>query len=97
MKSNQRKNSKHTLVALFTAKHIVGNSDLVNDLAMENRLHFLDEAVRQFLWERIVEELALEYVVSKKIPRHRRVIKVIKDEMAALFEGKYDEEFQIKW
>lgn len=85
------------VVALFTAKHIIGNSDIVHNLALECRLHFLDEEVRQFIWERVIEELALEYLASKKVPRQRRIIKVIKDEMSFLFEGKYDEEFEIKW
>jgi hypothetical protein len=96
-----RKNSnaldRKKSIALFTAKHIIGNSDIVHSLAAENRLHFLDEVVRQFLWERIIEELANEYMVSKKVPRQRRIAKVVKDEIELLFEGKYDNEFTIKW
>ena len=84
-------------IAVFTAKHIIGNSDAVHNLAVENRLHYLEDTIRQFVWERVIEELANEYVVSKKVPRQRRIIKVIKDEMASLFSGKYDEEFEIKW
>lgn len=97
MKSGKKTQpNRKAVIALFTAKHILSSSDAVNDLAVENRLHFLDEVVRQFLWEKIIEELALEYMASKKVPRARRIIKVIKDEMTALFDGKYDEEFDIK-
>lgn len=84
-------------IALFTAKHIIGNSDIVHNLAVECRVHFLEETIRQFLWEKVIEELASEYMISKKVPRQRRIAKVIKDEMSFLFEGKYDEEFEIKW
>lgn len=89
--------SRKSVIALFTAKHILANSDIVNNLAIEYRLHFLDEVVRQFIWEKIIETLAAEYMVAKKVPRQRRMSKVIKDEMAALFAGKYDEEFSVKW
>lgn len=88
---------RKTVIALFTAKHILSNSEVVNDLAVEHRLHFLDEVIRQFIWDKILEQLANEYMVGKKVPRQRRMSKVIKDEMTALFEGKYDEEFTIKW
>lgn len=44
-----------------------------------------------------METLAAEYMVAKKVPRQRRMSKVIKDEMVALFAGKYDEEFSVKW
>lgn len=98
MKSGKKnQTSRKAVVALFTAKHILANSDIVNDLAVQYRLHFLDETVRQFLWEKIIETLAAEYMVSKKVPRTRRMIKVIKDEMSNLFDGKYDEEFDVKW
>jgi len=93
----KKKTDRKTVIALFTAKHILANSEMVNDLAVEHRLHFLDEVIRQFLWDRIIEELATEYMASKKIPRQRRVSKVIKDEMVALFDGKYDQEFTVKW
>lgn len=98
MKSGKKnQTNRKTVIALFTAKHILANSDIVNDLAVQYRLHFLDETVRQFLWEKIIETLAAEYMVSKKVPRTRRMIKVIKDEMSNLFDGKYDEEFDVKW
>lgn len=96
-KSEQKKTNRKAVIALFTAKHILANSDIVNSLAVEHRLHFFDEAVRQFVWEQIIEELALEYMVSKKVPRQRRISKIIKDKIAALMEGQYDEEFNVKW
>ena len=93
----RKKSDRKTVIALFTAKHILSNSEIVNDLAVEHRLHYLDEVIRQFIWDRVIEELATEYMVSKKVPRQRRISKVIKDEMTALFDGKYDEEFTVKW
>lgn len=98
MKSGRKnQTNKKAVVALFTAKHILANSDIVNELAVQHRLHFLEEAVRQFVWEQIIDIMAAEYLVSKKVPRTRRMIKIIKDEMTSLFEGKYDEEFNVKW
>lgn len=97
MKNRKNSLERRKVVALFTAKHIIENSDIVHNLALECRLQYLDEVVRQFIWERVIEELANEYIISKKVPRQRRIVKVIKDEMAFLFEGKYDEEFEIKW
>lgn len=88
---------RKSVVALFTAKHILANSDILNELAVQYRLHFLNETVRQFIWERIIETLASEYLMSKRVPRTRRMIKVIRDEMSALLTGTYDEEFDIKW
>lgn len=93
----RKKTDRKTVIALFTAKHVLANSEIVNDLAVEHRLHYLDEVIRQFIWDRVIEQLAAEYMAGRKVPRQRRISKVFKDEMTALFEGKYDEEFTIKW
>lgn len=97
MKSVQKKTDRKAVIALFTAKHILANSDIVNSLAVEHRLHFFDEVVRQFIWDKVIEELALEYMASKKVPRQRRIAKVIKDQIEAAMSGQYDEEFDVKW
>lgn len=78
--------------ALFLASRILDNSDLVHEIAAENRLFYLVEKIRLIVWNKAIEELAKEYVIGKKIPRPRRINKVFKDHMTALFRGDYDED-----
>ena len=81
-------------IALFTAKHILANSEVVQQAADEHRMYLLDEFVARFIFDRIVQQLALEYLVAKKVPRRRRITRVFRGEMSLLFSGHYDSEFE---
>ena len=85
---------RKSVIALFTAKHILANSDVVQAVAAEHRLYLLDEAVGRFLFDKIVEQLAAEYLVAKKVPRRRRITRVFRSEMSLLFSGEYDSKFE---
>ena len=90
MKSPVKKTNRKSVIALFTASHLLANSDLVHRIAAESRMFLLEESVRLLVWNKVIEELALEYLVSKKIPRNRRIAQLFKRHMAALFRGDYD-------
>jgi hypothetical protein len=81
-------------IALFTAKHILANSEVVRQTVDEHRMYLLDESVARFILDRIVNQLALEYLVAKKVPRRRRITRVVRGEMSLLFSGHYDNEFE---
>lgn len=97
MKLPKKSVSRKESIKLFTANHILASSEIVNSLAVAGRLHYLEDSVRNLVWHAVIAELAEEYLISNKVPRRRRIAKVIKDQLTILFRGDYDDKIVVKW